>query len=197
MIEVEKKFAVTPEQIKKVETVARFVKKVIITDIYYDTFDYSLIKKDWWLRNRNGEFEIKVPPNNKPSKINVYEEIINPDEIIERTGLKKLSTNFEENLKLNGFKVLVKLVTKRRKFKMQDFNIDIDEADCGYTLCEIEKIVENENEVEMATQEILEFAKSLNFEIKRVFGKGIEYLYRYNRPAYDAFQNSAAVKRYE
>lgn len=189
MIEVEKKFAITPEQIKKIESTAKFVKEVALTDIYYDTLDYSLLKKDWWFRNRDGRFEIKIPPENKPGLINIYEEIADPEEIVKRLGIKKLSDDFEENLKLNGFQVLVKLVTKRRKFKIEDFVIDIDEVDYGYTICEIERMVENESEVEKATQEIFELAKSLGFEIKLVRGKGLEYFYRFNKEIYKIIED--------
>ena len=197
MIEVEKKFSLTPEQIRKIESTAEFVGEVKNTDIYYDTPDYRLVKKDWWFRNRDGKFEIKISPENKSALINVYEEIADPEKIIQRLNLKKLSDDFEESLKLNGFQILVKLVTKRRKFKIKDFNIDIDEVDYGYTLCEIEKMVENESEIEKATQEVFKLAESLGLEIKKVRGKGMEYFYRFNREVYDAFQNSPARKRYE
>ena len=160
MIEVEKKFSLTPDQTKRIEESAEFIKESTNTDIYYDTPDYRLLKKDRWLRNRNGQFETKISPSwNK--KINVYEEIADPEEILKRLDIPKLTEDFEENLKLNGFEVLVQLVTKRRKFKIKDFIIDMDEVDYGYTICEIEKIVENESEIEKATEEIFQLATSL------------------------------------
>ncbi|MBI3589271.1 MAG: CYTH domain-containing protein [Candidatus Liptonbacteria bacterium] len=195
MIEVEKKFSLTPEQMKRIEESAEFVKEVINTDIYFDNPDYALVKKDWWLRSRNGNFEIKIPLENKQGLINIYDEITNTKEVTKRLELKKLSEDFEENLRLNNFKVLVKLVTNRRKFRIREFNIDIDQMDCGYTICEIEKMVENENEVEKTTQEIFELAKSLGLEIKQVRGKGLEYFYRFNKGVYKVIEDTKL--RYE
>lgn len=187
MIEVEKKFSLTPDQMKRIESTAEFVKESTNTDIYYDTPDYELMKKNRWLRNRNGEFELKIAPDEKSRENNVYEEITDLEEILKRLNISKLSEDFEENLKLNGFEVLVKFVTKRRKFKIKDFVIDMDEVDYGYTICEIEKMVENESEVEKATQEIFDLATSLGLEIKKIRGKGMEYFFRFNPEIYKIF----------
>lgn len=189
MIEVEKKFSLTEEQTKRIEKTADFVKEIKNTDVYYDTADYSLLKKDIWLRNRDGVFEVKIPPQNNPGSINVYEEITNQNEILKRLEIRKLSDNFEENLKLNGFIVLLKLITQRRKFKIKEFNIDIDKVDYGYTICEIEKMVEKEDEVERASEEIFKLAKSLGLEIKKIRGKCLEYFYRFNKPVYQIIED--------
>ncbi|MEK7181411.1 MAG: CYTH domain-containing protein [Patescibacteria group bacterium] len=189
MIEVEKKFSLTTGQIKRIEKTADFIKEVKNTDIYYDTSDYSLLRRDIWLRNRDGVFEVKIPPQAETKGINVYEEITDQSEILKRLEIKKLSEDFEENLKLNGFKVLLKLITQRRKFKIKEFNIDIDKVDYGYTLCEIEKMVENEDEIEKASQEIFELAKSLRLEIKKIRGKCLEYFYQFNKPVYQIIED--------
>ena len=185
MIEVEKKFSLSQEQLERIEKTAEFVKEVENTDVYYDTSDYKLTSQDIWLRIRNGKPEVKIPPKNKPGLVNVYDEVDNPDEIIKKLNLKHLSDGFIENLEKNGFKILLNIKTHRRKFKLRDFTVDIDEVDYGYKLCEIEKLVENESEVEKAIQEILDFARSLGLEIKYVRGKGMEYFYRFNKDAYE------------
>ena len=172
---------------KRIEESAEFIKEATHTDIYFDTPDYQLMKKNRWLRKRNNDFEYKVAPDEKSRENNVYEEIVDPEAIIKKLDISKLSENFEENLKLNGFQVLVKFVTKRRKFKIKDFTIDMDEVDYGYNLCEIEKMVENESEVEKATQEIFDLATSLGLEIKKIRGKGMEYFFRFNPEIYKIF----------
>lgn len=192
MIEVEKKFQLTPEQMRRIKESAEFIKEVVNTDIYYDTPDYKLLRQDRWLRNRDGRFETKISPSWN-QKINIYDEITDSEEIKKRLDIPTLSDNFEENLKLNGYEILVKLVTKRQKYKIRDFIIDIDEVDYGYTICEIEKMVENESEVEKATEEIFDLAQSLGLEIKRVRGKGMEYFFRYKPEIYKIFHE----KRYE
>ncbi|MEK7138380.1 MAG: CYTH domain-containing protein [Patescibacteria group bacterium] len=189
MIEVEKKFSLTPDQMKRIEESAEFVKEVINTDIYYDTPNYDLMRKNHHLRIRNGEWELKVPIGKKNSANTVFEELTDVDEIFKQLNLKQLSGNLEENLKQNGFEILAKLVTKHRKFKIQEFNIDVDEVDYGYSLCEIEKMVENEGEVEKATKEIFDLAGTLGLEIKKVRGKGMEYFFRFNPEAYKIYES--------
>lgn len=187
MIEVEKKFQITLEQLKRIEESAEFVKEVTNTDVYYDTPDYQLLRKDRWLRSRDGKFEAKIRPDVFDKNINTYEEITNSEEILKRLNIPKLTEDFEVNLKQNGLEVLVKLVTKRRKFKIKDLIIDIDEVDYGYTVCEIEKMVERESEVENATKDIFDLAASLGLEIKRVRGKGMEYFFRFKPEVYKIF----------
>ena len=63
MIEVEKKFILTTEQEKSLIEGADFLGEKKFTDIYYDDEDFSLTKKDLWLRNREGRFELKIPKN--------------------------------------------------------------------------------------------------------------------------------------
>jgi len=174
---------------KRIEASAEFVKEVINHDIYYDTDDYRLIKENKWFRNRDGQFEIKIPIPNKEKLINIYNEVTDLKEIAEHIRLKQLSGDFEENLRLNGFQVLVKIITKRRKFKIREFNIDIDEADYGYAVCEIEKMVEKEEEVEKATEDIFSLARSLGLEVKFVRGKGLEYFYRFNKKVYQLIED--------
>ena len=51
------------------------------------------------------------------------------------------------------------------------------------------RMVENESEVEKATEDIFELARSLGLEIKRVRGKGMEYFYRYKPEVYKIIED--------
>ena len=66
MIEVEKKFVLTTDNLAKLTTGAKFLGEKSFTDNYYDTKDYLLALKDHWFRNRDGRWELKVPFNDLP-----------------------------------------------------------------------------------------------------------------------------------
>ena len=63
MIEVEKNFAVTEKDKACLIEDAVLLYKKVFTDVYYDSSDYALTGKDFWLRTREGKFELKVPQN--------------------------------------------------------------------------------------------------------------------------------------
>ncbi len=84
MIEVENRFRLTEENEKKLIEGADFLGEETFTDIYYDTADSYLMKRDMWLRLRSGKFEMKLPLNEKTvlqRKSNKYKEIESEEEI--------------------------------------------------------------------------------------------------------------------
>ena len=60
MIEVEKKFQPTKEQLAKMLADSEFIKEKDLHDVYYDYPDYKMFKAFVYLRNRNGRFELKI-----------------------------------------------------------------------------------------------------------------------------------------
>ena len=60
MIEVEKKFQPTEEELQKALEGAEFVAEKILADTFYDLPDFSYFKEAKRLRNRNGRFELKI-----------------------------------------------------------------------------------------------------------------------------------------
>jgi thiamine-triphosphatase len=197
MIEIEKKFSLTEEQLKKIGKLAKFISKKSFTDIYFDDENYSLTKKDWWLRKRDGKFELKIPIglSTERNKLNIYEEIITIQEIADKVCIQETNSNFTTELEKNNLHPFCKLTTLRTKYSLDGFTIDIDDMDFGFSLCEIEKIAESESEIEKITAEIMEFAKSLGLEIKPVPGKVVEYLWRNNRAHYDALVASGTFHK--
>jgi adenylate cyclase class IV len=63
----------------------------------------------------------------------------------------------------------------RKKFKKEGFNIDVDDMSFGYKMCEIELIVDNEEEVKDAEDKIIEFVKRFGFENKKALTKRKAY----------------------
>mmetsp|Transcript_9721 Transcript_9721/g.21810 ORF Transcript_9721/g.21810 Transcript_9721/m.21810 type:complete len:288 (+) Transcript_9721:137-1000(+) len=64
-VEVEKKFFCSDAIILEVTKRASFVEHFVMEDTYFDTADLDLIKRDLWLRKRNGTMELKWPQYHK------------------------------------------------------------------------------------------------------------------------------------
>lgn len=155
MIEVEKKFQPTEEELLQLLEGSEFLGEKLLHDVYYDYPDYRLFKKDIRFRNRNGSYELKIG-----QKSGVAEEIEYEDEI------KKY---FNIELSLHDFigQCMIPFIdysTKRKKYVKGDFSIDIDELSYGYSLVEIELLIDDESQIEEAEQKIIQFAKSFNIE---------------------------------
>ena len=180
MIEVEKKFQPTKEQLASFLSDAEFLGETENIDIYYDLPDFSFFKKEMRLRKRNNDYELKIEiPKSPTSKATYNQEITEPIEILERMGFDKndsLEKVIEKNLS-----VLCTIKTKRKKYKMGDFHIDLDETDYGFNMLEVELMVENENETMEAEKKILNLVEPFGFEIKKQPGKVSECL-RLTRP---------------
>ncbi len=181
MIEVEKKFILSPEQHNSLIKVAKFQKEIVFTDTYYDTKDFQYIKQDTWLRKRNEAFQLKVPLTlDKHRLVDQYEEITDSEDIKQRLNLP-LQNPIQEGIEQAKLHSFCKCTTTRKKYQYKDFIIDTDEVeyeDFSYQIAEIELMVDTEEEVEQAIQKILNFTKTLNLEITPVRGKVIEYLKR-------------------
>ena len=77
-IEIERKFIVPIDYHDKLLAHGFAREKVydeVLVDKYYDTCEYALLKKDHWLRQRNGDWELKYPVglHDKVSTIIVFE----------------------------------------------------------------------------------------------------------------------------
>jgi hypothetical protein len=68
-MEIERRFVVTPEAWGRVIEAAQALMTgsddatsvKMMRDSYYDTHDWVLTRRDWWLRERSGMWELKVP----------------------------------------------------------------------------------------------------------------------------------------
>ncbi len=155
MIEVEKKFQPTAEELLRLLEGTEFVGEKVLHDVYYDYPDYSLFKKDVRFRNRNGSFELKVG-----QKSGVAEEIEHEDRI------KKY---FNTELSLPDFisQNMIPFIdysTKRKKYIKGEFTIDVDELSYGFNLIEIELLINDESQINEAEQRIIQFAESFNIK---------------------------------
>ena len=77
---MKKKFQPTDEQLQFLLKDAEFVGEKLLKDVYYDYSDYRFLKNKIYLRNRNGNFELKVGDDEvegtlKKSKKKKYKKI--------------------------------------------------------------------------------------------------------------------------
>jgi len=195
MIEVERKFKPTLENKQQLIKGAEFIGEKVMKDVYYDTKNWSLSTKDFWLRLRNNKWELKMPLHGlgiNKRKMDQYNELENENEI--RNILKiPLNKTLLEDLETNNYYCIASITTIRRKFKKDDFTIDLDSMDFGYEVGEVELMVQNESEMNMAMKRILNFIHEYGLEIVPVRGKVLEYINRNNPKHYHALEKSGVI----
>ncbi|MBI2113221.1 MAG: CYTH domain-containing protein [Candidatus Wildermuthbacteria bacterium] len=188
MIEVEKKFILEQKDKEKLLEGAEFLHEKIIRDAYYDTKSFALAKKDWWLRERNGAFELKIstriPQKQENFAPTQYRELETEEEIRKALDLSSKSP-FLQALEEQGYLKAFALETIRKKYEKQGFTVDFDIVDYGYELAEIELMVDQESQIAEAEKRIWDFATSqgLSFNGEQR-GKVLEYLRRYEPSQY-------------
>jgi len=196
MIEVEKKFAVRPGVKERLISGAQLVGRTIMTDIYFDTPDYQLTCKDRWLRKRNERWELKLPLNRErigDRTTDQYQELENEAEIARALGMSG-DAKLAEALVQGGHAPFCTVVTTREKYKSGDFTLDFDETDFGFSLLEIELLVQDPRDVMVATQRIVAFAHEHGTTAALDHGKIIEYLYRKSPPHYAALVSAGVIR---
>ena len=196
MIEVEKKFALDSENERRLTHGMDFAGGKVLNDIYYDTPEYSLTRKDIWLRERNKKWELKTPVYDHTKRLaDQYEETEDEDKI--RKFLKlPMGDELGSELENYGYLPFAKLITVRRIYKAGKFSIDLDVVEAAgfhYALAEIETKVKNSDDVDKAAGEILEFAKKRGVRMSPVRGKVLEYLKRMNPSHYGSLCEAGVV----
>lgn len=193
MIEVEKNFAVGPEDKKRLTEGATLLAKKVFTDVYYDSPDHALTGNDFWLRTRDGKFELKVPQNTGHIKDRVtdqYEELETDTEIAHTLNLSA-DIPFAEALRAKDITPFATITTTREQYQKGDFHLDFDEMDFGFTAFEVELMVKTLEGIPAAEKRILEFGAMHHLNPQSA-GKVIEYLRRFS-PTHLAFLQSRGV----
>ncbi|MBI1754785.1 CYTH domain-containing protein [Candidatus Azambacteria bacterium] len=196
MIEVERDFYLETEDKKRLIKGAEFLGTKTFTDVYYDTADYSLTQRDFWLRTRDGILELKAPLNRERidnRQTDQYREL-ESDESIARELELKIKTTLSDALADAGYKPFATLITERENYKIGDFLLCFDKADFGYTAFEVELMVNGVEEIPAAEARILVLAKKYDISLKRPpRGKVVEYIFRTNPMHYRKLVASGVV----
>lgn len=196
MIEVEKTYALTPDNETRLTQSATYLKTVTLEDVYYDSDNFRLTGRDWWLRSRNGKFELKIAHGDqqpiRERQHDQYRELETDGEI--KTALQLPARQpLALALVAAGLKPFARIVTTRRKYQSGDLHIDLDEMDFGYACVDIERLVARPEEVGPATASIVAFARRLGLTTDQVAGKVIEFLRRKRANHYQVLVEAGVV----
>lgn len=173
-IEVERKFQVTDfDENKLFQANGKLISEISFEDVYYDNNSYGLILNDCWLRKRNHKWEFKIPVNRDPNMLYMstqFRELEDEKDI--RLALHEIikpETKFcddqeiIEEFKLQPFATFT---TTRKSYKIP-FNctVVIDFTSFGYSVGEIETMIEDNSEIEDAIERINVIAAQLGFQM--------------------------------
>lgn len=175
-VEVERKFLVPPNY-EELLTRAGFgplkggLDTEILKDTYFDTGDYNLMKEDFWLRLRNGDWELKYPVDTHPDGNTLYHETSNQEDILIKIkplvvlDENKINNNLGDLVINNILHQFACIDSKRQCFQDVDksINIVVDSTDWGFVVGEIEIIVQHKSQVPEAVDKIQKLAYSLDF----------------------------------
>lgn len=153
-----------------------------ICDKYYDDVNYSLTRKDWWLRERNGKWQLKrIAGDDRATDI--YEELHDAAEILAALDISR-TASITDALATAGITMFAEIITERTSYQWDSYTIDVDCVHIGsdtYKIAEIERIVEDESAVAQARVDLQETLTSLGLTTARPEGKLIRYV-RLERP---------------
>ncbi len=127
---------------------AKLVKKVILSDTYYDTDSLCILTvNDLWLRCRECDkiktWQLKYPLENDSRKncLKLYYEIEDEGKICEHINsffLKYDAISLDNLIKKLELVNFACIGTERLVYSYEYFEIDLDKADFGYKIGEIE-----------------------------------------------------------
>lgn len=191
MLEIEKKFLLTEEEIERIVEGAEFISEKTFTDSYYDTKNYDLTLRDRWLRKRAGRFELKVPVHENQGRrlFDQYRELESEEDIREELVIPRFKT-FAEDLAILGYEPFATFTTTRRKYIKDGIGIDLDIAEFGHRVGETEILVAEESQRDDAIARLEEFARAHRLEIRHVRGKLIEYIFQFRPDHYRLLVNA-------
>ena len=197
MIEVEKNFDLKPGQREQLIAGATLLGHKVMTDTYYDSANYALTSRDYWLRQRNTQWELKVPFNSAPvgdRATDRYHELETEPEIIAALKLPS-GQPLERSLVTAGYAPFVTIITNRDSYQQGDWHLDFDAMDFGFTTFEAELMVPNESDVPAAEARLAQFAEQYGLDGTRARGKVIEYLFQYRPEHYHALVAAGVVRK--
>ncbi|XP_017308786.1 thiamine-triphosphatase [Ictalurus punctatus] len=216
-VEVERKFVCDSQVLEKLKDIgAVCLGQNEFKDQYFDSADFTLTLKDFWLRKREGSWELKRPA---ASHLNAekraqdvctkYREITEVLQIraeliavmgisTERTSdslqteqSKDVHAEFEKWLQDLKLECFAEFTTVRCSYALgyegddRKVRVDLDQADFGYCVGEIEVLVSEGDEMTSAMQYIEKTAQKLGLSSqKKTQGKMHVYLQRFRPDHY-------------
>lgn len=206
-VEVERKFICSADTLKTLQKIGVCVGQRQFHDQYFDTPEFQLTLRDLWLRKRKGCWELKCPvemvdgteePRGEQSLCTRYKEITNLPEIYRkvkevikdacRDGESTPCQDDESWLGELNLVCFAAYTTVRQSFTLEEdgVQIDLDQADFGFHVGEIEVLIPEGGDIHSAQEKIRNAALKLGLTgNERVEGKMNVYLKR-NHPEHYA-----------
>lgn len=139
----------------------------------------------------------------KPGLATQYQEVIRPLEIVSQVcGLlgAHLQASWRDNVAQAveglGLEEFASFVTCRRKYRLGDLSVDLDEADFGYAVGEVEALVGQKEDAPEALKRIQKLGCQLGFDEKaRIPGKMSVYLHKFRPAHYDALVQARRLQK--
>ncbi|MEE6518966.1 hypothetical protein FKM82_030327 [Ascaphus truei] len=203
-IEVERKFVPLPGVEDHLRALgAELQYELVFQDSYYDRPDFRLTLADLWLRRRGDRWELKQPPawgaRGLRGASTQYLELSRQDDIARRVS-EELGAPSPLGLDALGLQPFATFVTHRRQFQLpprggaaRGVVVDLDTADFGFAVGEVEVLAETQEEAQSALREVEEICQELGvLSDSPVPGKMSTFL-RLNRPEHYARLVEASV----
>ena len=164
------------------------------TDTYFDTSGCLLTRQDVWLRQWDGEWELKVPAGGgavtrSGGERTVFREVEGEDAVLDallesQPSLAKVAkpgTTLPALLEAAGLTSFASFSTARACYKFSSTKIDADVASFGHAVLEIEVMVHDKSEIDQAEAEIQRVAELIGAQpmSKGAGGKLETYIRRY------------------
>lgn len=179
LLEFEKRFCLSDQQIEKLKALGEYSKEAITNDELWDTQNFDLTKTDRCLRRRNGQWELKVPLPQDTKIMSCREEITDTKTIAQVLDLKGNTENLEEALGKSGIVYHGTAVGERSYYKRGNMTFDFAEFTFEGTAVSLEpyrniveiEVVLSSEEQEDPTDQIKAFANEHGLPWERVKGK--------------------------
>ncbi|XP_016301537.1 thiamine-triphosphatase-like isoform X1 [Sinocyclocheilus anshuiensis] len=233
-VEVERKFVCDAEIMERLQDIgAKCIGQRQFRDQYFDSPDFILTLKDFWLRCREGLWELKcpavsgaAPDNDTETLCTQYREITSLpliqsevsriirehtaegsesnsspreqiDKVAENEDTEICSADDTKWLNVLNLVCFAEFKTERCSYMLEReagaVRVDLDQADFGYCVGEIEVLVPEGGDMNAALQRITGIAAELGLSCeKKIKGKMDVYLQRY-RPEHYAKLLSAHI----
>lgn len=184
-IEVETKFCVADDYASGLRNLGgNLEKKTKMVDTYYDTEFFDLLRRDHWLRLRNGSWELKYPVaegGGHSSKLTAYRECSNPTIIVETLSslLPQLAAGDIQDF-VSRLTVLAELTTYRECWTVEEVGVVIDtvlhQEEMLTVVGEVEMVVASTKQMDWARKKVMGVADALGVANHQPKGKIEEYL---------------------
>ena len=222
-IEVERKFAPPSDLQTLRESVSRLgggldsEKVTRFVDEYYDVPSLALVASDCWLRTRKVEgaasssWELKLPvdvESRSGGEREVFREVVGLEHVaselaqilhepsLSADAWKGVLERIESENSSTTLASIAKFATERFTFTLDDCSIDVDSADFGHAVMEVEKLVASPDEIPGAKDEIARIASSIGATPlpPQNGGKLLVYLRKYRQDVIDVLVRSGILK---